>query len=720
MSDFLRDKTFLLKVNQHKIKHYSAAIMCLDFETENPIVRLEAKVISGNMSIQANSSTRRTGSLSLIFDNSTYNVVDVDNLIAIDKKISLSIGVNNPFFHTDEYSQYGETLWFKQGVFVITKVSVSIAANARTITINLTDKMAFLNGTCGGTLPASTSFHEQIVIDKDENTTVTYPLIKNIIKEAVHHFGGENYTRISVEDVDETGRIVLQYVGSKPISFAPKSSSAPNKGVNFVIGERDGWTDIHYKGENIGYLETDLTYPGELIMNAGSTVTQVLDEIAKTLGNFEYFYDVDGIFHFRKIQNFLATGNTPLNYANLVPRDADEKELVINQDENLWKLYLPYYTDNGFINEFTDTGQVISINFNPDYGNIKNDFIVWGSRQAAKNTSSTDSKNMVRYHLAIDSRPQDIERPTNIGDELRIGPYSLCHQNIYAIKDNETDLVIRYQLDGQRWDSLREYRVEDPIAAPALDDIFTSSTTSFNDDELRQVRFNWREELYRQALLAYGSSVEGTYYDEELLAEWREIYDPTNKDFKREWELHYGNTWTGYNVNIKLNPSKIRYWLDIIDTTSPIGKYSVQRIGRRSKVTENSKIDQIFTQNVNDIVFFEAPNDESKRREKIEYYISIGQDFCFYQKDLETYFTQVNSYGSCFEDVREMLYNNLIYNATVNISCIPMFYLDVNRVVGIYLPELGVVGNFVIQTISWQLGNSPSMNLTLNEAIVEI
>jgi len=71
--------------------------------------------------------------------------------------------------------------------------------------------------------------------------------------------------------------------------------------VNFVIGERDGWTDIHYKGENIGYLETDLTYPGELIMNAGSTVTQVLDEIAKTLGNFEYFYDVDGIFHFRKI-----------------------------------------------------------------------------------------------------------------------------------------------------------------------------------------------------------------------------------------------------------------------------------------------------------------------------------------------------------------------------------------------------------------------------------
>jgi hypothetical protein len=48
-----------------------------------------------------------------------------------------------------------------------------------------------------------------------------------------------------------------------------------------------------------------LTYPGELVANIGETVVSVLDKIKTALGNFEYFYDLDGKFHFRKIKNFV-------------------------------------------------------------------------------------------------------------------------------------------------------------------------------------------------------------------------------------------------------------------------------------------------------------------------------------------------------------------------------------------------------------------------------
>lgn len=74
---FLQDKTFLLKLNRHKVKHYYASITALDFETEAPIASLEGKIISGNMNIAANSPTRRTGSFQVLFDNDTYNITEI-------------------------------------------------------------------------------------------------------------------------------------------------------------------------------------------------------------------------------------------------------------------------------------------------------------------------------------------------------------------------------------------------------------------------------------------------------------------------------------------------------------------------------------------------------------------------------------------------------------------------------------------------------------------
>jgi len=48
----------------------------------------------------------------------------------------------------------------------------------------------------------------------------------------------------------------------------------------------------------VGYKLTDFTYPGELVLNPGETVVTLLDKIAKVLGNYEYFYDIDGHFIF--------------------------------------------------------------------------------------------------------------------------------------------------------------------------------------------------------------------------------------------------------------------------------------------------------------------------------------------------------------------------------------------------------------------------------------
>jgi hypothetical protein len=64
---------------------------------------------------------------------------------------------------------------------------------------------------------------------------------------------------------------------------------------------------MYSTGMDIGYIYTDFTYPGELIGDAGDTVCDILDTIKSTLGNYEYFYDIDGNFVFQEIKNYLNT-----------------------------------------------------------------------------------------------------------------------------------------------------------------------------------------------------------------------------------------------------------------------------------------------------------------------------------------------------------------------------------------------------------------------------
>lgn len=695
--DFLQDRNFLQSLNQYHIQSYSAAIMLLNFETEMPITRLEGKVISGSMSITANSPTRRTGSMQVVFDKDTFDLTNIDNLISINKKISLSIGIANPYYNSSSYAPnyfaYGDILWFKQGVFIITSASSSISLSSATISINFIDKMGLLNGVASGTLPAQASLHDRIEVDKDDNVTTTYPLINQIIRETVHHFGNEQYSRIIVDDVPDFGRQVVRWAGSTPIRFTQDRSA-------FIVSNstRDGFSIPYYENEDIGYMSTDLTYPGEFIVKAGATVTTILDEIVKTLGNFEYFYDVDGFFHFQQIRNFDKTGITPIVQTTLTDTNSP---LNINPLESFDAIfqdrYIPKFADDQFLNEFEDSSLVTSVSFNPDYANIKNDFVIWGSRK----DNSNDTR-MVRYHLAIDKRPEDI------------GSQALCRKWFWCVKDIETQITKRYIST-------------DSNSAPSINPgeevkLHSSSLTSLPGGS----GFDWREELYRQGLLGWNNASEGTYYDEELLTEWRKIFNPNNEIFSRRWQEHYGSLvpFFGYTIDVVTAPETIHYWLDIIDTSTPLGAYSVQRIGRRSVVKENNKINEVISKEIPDIIFIDDTDTSAEGRAKVvqamKDYISIGQAYCLVQPEFLPYFTYRNSFGTCYEEVRELFYKHLIYNTKVNLTCIPLFHLDVNRVVRLNFPDLGIVGNYVLNNISWNLGNLSTMNIAANEAVVII
>ena len=65
---------------------------------------------------------------------------------------------------------------------------------------------------------------------------------------------------------------MIKYIGDKPIYFAENYAS-------FAYAEDVVHTQKYTYGQDVGYEFTAFTYPGELVLAAGSTVVNLLEKI---------------------------------------------------------------------------------------------------------------------------------------------------------------------------------------------------------------------------------------------------------------------------------------------------------------------------------------------------------------------------------------------------------------------------------------------------------
>ena len=157
---------------------------------------------------------------------------------------------------------------------------------------------------------------------------------------------------------------------------------APTEIVFKYGGQKYNIIKIEY-GDLVGYRETDLVYAGKLVANVGETLTSILDKIRDMLGEFEYFYDLDGRFVFRRKPYFVKTPWTLTQ--------KDEKDQVF--EETVSTIAAPSYRFNG-------SNLITAMSNNPNILNLRNDFSTWGVR---KTTVGGEIPIHIRY--AIDKKP---------------------------------------------------------------------------------------------------------------------------------------------------------------------------------------------------------------------------------------------------------------------------------------------------------------------------
>ena len=211
---YLNDMKFLKYLTGLHSLSYITNITILDWK-QNPIEEIQGKVISGNFTIDGNSSVRRVGNLSFYLDKIDNKILNLQNLISINKKISVEIGFINK---TKQYLQY-PILWFPLGIYIIIEPTISYGTNGITVNLQIKDKMCLLNGQCGGTLTASTVFDNYETIDKDGSWVIQRPTIYQIITELVNHFGGQQLGKIIISDLDTRVKQVVKWTGDFPLYF---------------------------------------------------------------------------------------------------------------------------------------------------------------------------------------------------------------------------------------------------------------------------------------------------------------------------------------------------------------------------------------------------------------------------------------------------------------------------------------------------------------------
>ena len=672
---YLKDSVFLKKFDELKLKEQYVKLIVLTFD-EMPIQEIQGKVIGGNLTLDGSSGMRRTGNLSMIADEYENDLTDTKHLLSINKKVEVLIGFVNT---TNEYTEY-DMLWFPQGIYVIISPNISHNSDGVNISLTLHDKMALLNGECGGTLPASVTFNEIEDIDEDGNIQVTEPTIYQIIQELVNHFGGEQLGKIIISDIDNKIKKVMKWTGSTPLYLYQEPAADGTIYNSFSTNYNElaarqaqghGTIREFSYGQDIGYILTDFIYPGELVGNAGDTVVTILDQIKNTLGNYEYFYDVDGNFRFQEIKNYLNT-----SYSTFLINE-------MNADN-----YLVDYTSGESAYTFEDANIIQSYSNSPQYQQIKNDFLVWGKR------TSIDGKDVpIRYHLAIDSKP-------TIGNSYKVFFFTDPDDGITkAKKPVEFSSKSNFPDKGEAGNYY--YAADTDIIYKWATDAKAYEQTPYTIETIKAT--DYRTELYMAGVASEPFGLDSNYYYTELKNEWPKLYDMRNQKFFE---------------GVIDQPSDIDFFLDFIDTPTAISEFSVQNIGRRTTTLVDDSINCIFEPDNPDIVIIEAgsENADSIQRECE----ARKQEYAQVRSEIYAMLLNGGALRSAYDEIKKELYQYTNYNEQISLTTLPIYYLEPNVRITVRDNQSGIYGDYMVKSISLPLDINGTMSLSCTRALERI
>ena len=507
--------------------------------------------------------------------------------------------------------------------------------------------------------------------------TVSNPqLIYDIIQTLVCNYGGIDINKIFINDVPLEIKQIVRYIGSNTLYYDSSTGTYTTDEDYFEknnTAER-AWRNFGYN-EEIGYVYTDFTYPGPLVSSIGDNVCSVLDKIRSTLGNYEYFFDVEGNFVFQEIKNYLNTSYSPLiayredenqfsenlrlDNRNKIDKNGNIIEVLDNDvgiiDGTNYKV--DFYSNSKSVYTFNEgDGLILSYANSPNYNNLKNDFHIWGENKDGY---------AIHYHLVIKSQP----------GKNKDGYYN--KYNVVFLKNSET---------GEYTGGLR--------LADSTDKNPISYTTT-----------DYRAEIYLQGLSKKKIQQRPDIYEQELLDLFDSIYDFREKKFKTDL-IYY--------------PNNLKYFIDYIEPNDKIEDCSVDVLGPKVYSYQYDKINKLYNVDIPDLILIDIKMDASSRASIVKKCRANSQPFANVNHTIYSNIAIGSSGYTAQETSRDLLYQYTNYNESISLQSVPIYYLDVNSRITVQDKQSGIFGDYIINSITLPLNAGNAMSITATRALERI
>lgn len=608
--------------------------------------------------------------------------------------------------------------------------------------------------------------------------------LEKIIREAVHTYAKEPYHNIIINDLSKYALEQLSYKGDKTLyalrekttkhfsqiffkhNFPEDIQSAidagglifdtlvteftgdsPETASTITIGDKDYTVAKIEYGDDVGYRITELTYNGDLISSIGETLTSVLDKIKQMLGNFEYFYDIDGRFIFQAKKNYVNTAWSQLT------NNEDEKYVTYANDiEN--KRISFNFEGNYLISALSNT---------PVLSNVRNDYSVWGKR---KGISGAEIPIHARY--AIDKKPVRYKALSGIvyvsaaaGQEDRedgdfeVDWRELIYQMAYdyfqgagcsadsPLFDLSGEVVLtdpdhflyevgrrnpKYYPTGitgyeQYYTDMEGFwrQLYNPQYVPQL--VYTPGEyqeTTIQDNGPYVKTKKWIGRKLSDVQVDYFFSP-NVYTNENIGSQIDEIGD--NKELLKIYNKYKVDDFQKYwNIAVFEAPETLNFWIEFLDEGDELQQFSIPVIGHRSKTVNEDKASAIIFREVPDLIIVDKDKQILEDEELSEGLIAelrleqSGYTFINIPQGYGQFFTISYRAKSVKNAVDELLYQYSYCVENISITALPIYTLQPNTRIYVCDSETKINGEYIVSKFTIPLTYNGTMSITAVKA----